>query len=312
MPGATGKERVKTSLNEVRSLVLGAQILLGFQYRAAFEPRFADLPPTVRHLQVAAFVLLVASAALMIAPAPYHRIAASGHATFAMERHTQRMALLALVPFALALAMDFVVALSSQFGLPGAGALGAAVALAAMLCWFGPALLRRKPAKPRDDEMASTKERISDLLTESRIVLPGVQALLGFQFASYLTQAFEQLSPAAKAVNTASLLCLVLAMVLLMTLAPYHRLVEGGEDTERYERIAERLVLAALPPLALGVAGDVFVVTQLVFGSLAGAIAAIGCASGMAGLWFGLPLLAVRRDSHQRATPVAVVVPGAS
>jgi hypothetical protein len=290
------KQRVKTSLSEVRSIVLGAQILVGFQYRAAFEPRFAALPPGAQYLQVAALVLLVASMALMIAPAPYHRIAAAGQATVDMERTTKWMGLSALALFALALAADFGVALPRQLGLPGACALGAAVASAALLCWFGPAFARRRPAEPRKDEMVPTKERITELLTEARIILPGVQALLGFQFASYLTQTFDKLSPAGQAVNTASLLLLVLAMVLLMTPAPYHRLAEDGEDTERFERIAERLVLASLPPLALGVAGDVFVVTEIVLGTAAGIAVALACAIGMAALWFGVPLLAARHD----------------
>ena len=60
-----------------------------------------------------------------------------------------------------------------------------------------------------------------------------MQALLGFQFASYITSAFEKLSAAAKVVHTASLFLLV----LLMTPAPYHRLVGGGEDTEHFERV---------------------------------------------------------------------------
>lgn len=144
--------------------------------------------------------------------------------------------------------------------------------------------------------MVSTKESITELLTEARIVLPGVQALLGFQFASYLTSAFEKLPPAAKLVNTGSLLLLVLAMVLLMTPAPYHRLAEGGEHTKHFERVTERLVLAALVPLALGVAGDVFVVTSVVLGSWAGATIALSCACGMAALWFGLPLMARRHQ----------------
>jgi len=289
------KERVKTGLGEVRSLVLGAQILLGFQYRAIFEPAFATLPAEARLLQVAAMVFLVMSIACMIAPAPFHRIVAASHATVAVERYTARMALFALVPFALALAADVGVALSRQFGLPEACALGAAVALAALLCWFGPALASRRTTDRKEDEMVSTKDRITELLTESRIVLPGVQALLGFQFASYLTEVFEKLSPAAKAVNTASLLMLVLAMVLLMMLAPYHRLAEDGENTERFERVAERLVLASLVPLALSVAGDVFVVTEAVLGTAAGAAVALACAAGMAALWFGVPLLAARR-----------------
>ena len=299
MASTTERERVKSGLDETRSLVLGAQILLGFQYRGVFEPRFAALPPAARYLVVAALVLLVASAALMIAPAPYHRIVMAGHAKVAMERYTKWVALLALAPFALALAADFGVALTGQLGFTGACALGAAVALIGLSCWFGPALLATpRNAGPKGDDDVPIKERITALLTESRIVLPGVQALLGFQFASYLTQAFETLSPAAKAVNTASLLLLVLTMVLLMAIAPYHRLVHDGENTAEFETVAERLVLAALLPLALGISGDVFVVTQIVLGEAAGVLVALACALGMAALWFGVPLLAARRAAH--------------
>ncbi len=86
-------------------------------------------------------------------------------------------------------------------------------------------------------------------------------------------------------------------MILLMTPAPYHRLAEGGEDTEHFERVAEKLVLAALLPLALGVAGDVFIVVEIVLGAAAGIAVALACAAGMAALWFGLPLLAARRNA---------------
>lgn len=112
MTATAEKERVKTGLDEVRSLVLGAQILLGFQYRAAFEPAFASLPPAARVLQVVAMTLLVASLTLIIAPAPYHRIAAAGQARVMVERYTKAMALAALIPFALALAADFGIALA--------------------------------------------------------------------------------------------------------------------------------------------------------------------------------------------------------
>jgi hypothetical protein len=35
---ASTKDKVQTALSEVRTLVLGAQILLGFQYQALFTP----------------------------------------------------------------------------------------------------------------------------------------------------------------------------------------------------------------------------------------------------------------------------------
>lgn len=293
MAGTREKDKVESALSGVRSLVLGVQILLGFQYRAAFEPRFRALPPTMQDLAIAATVLLVVSMACMIAPSSYHRIAESGHAKVRMHSYTKAMATGALAPFALALGLNVVVALIDQLGLRWAGALGAVVALASALCWFGPALARHGDPPQEKDEMTQTKDRITELLTESRIILPGVQALLGFQFASYLMQSFEKLPPSAKAVNTASLFLLVVSMILLMTPAPYHRLAEHGENTESFERAAEKLILASLLPLALGVAGDVYVVVAAILGSvgIAAAVAA-ACGVGMVALWFGLPLAA--------------------
>jgi MFS family permease len=210
-----------------------------------------------------------------------------------MHAYTKTMAIGALAPFALALGVNVAVALSGQLA-PGWDAfLGAASALAAALCWFAPALARHGPPPPEKDEMTPTKDRITELLTETRIILPGVQALLGFQFAAYLMGGFEKLPPSAKAVNTASLLLLVAAMILLMMPAPYHRLAEHGENTERFERVAAFLILTALVPLALGVAGDVYVVVTAVWHGtgLAAGIAGF-CAFLMAAVWFGVPLAA--------------------
>lgn len=293
MAGTTENDKVKAALSEVRSLVLGTQILLGFQYRVAFEPRFDHLPPGATALQAVALVLLVVSITCMIAPAPFHRLVEGGHATVRMHAYTRGMAAAALVPFALALGLNVFIALTLQFATGPAAFLGAASALAAALCWFAPILARHDPPPAEKDEMTPLKDRISELITETRIILPGVQALLGFQFAAYLMDGFEKLTPAARAVNTASLLLLVAAMILLMTPAPYHRLAEHGENTERVERVVARLILGALPPLALGIAGDVYVVITLVShqAALAAGIAA-ACAFLMAAIWFGVPLAA--------------------
>jgi hypothetical protein len=39
-----GPQKLKIALEETRMLVLGAQVLLGFQLRGAFEDGFEDLP----------------------------------------------------------------------------------------------------------------------------------------------------------------------------------------------------------------------------------------------------------------------------
>ena len=57
--------------------------------------------------------------------------------------------------------------------------------------------------------------QVEQLLTEARVIIPGAQALLGFQFAVTLTRAFEQLSSGAKLAHIIALLCVALAVVLL-------------------------------------------------------------------------------------------------
>jgi len=62
--------------------------------------------------------------------------------------------------------------------------------------------------------------KIDQMLTEARVVLPGAQALFGFQLAIVMTQSFVQLSSASKIVHEASLFMVGLSVVLLIAPAP--------------------------------------------------------------------------------------------
>jgi hypothetical protein len=87
-----------------------------------------------------------------------------------------------------------------------------------------------------------------------------------------------------------------------MAPAAFHRIVEQGNDTERLHRFSSLMVLVALVPLGLGIAGDFYVVAQKVLGS---STIALGLASASVlfffGLWFGLTLL-VRARTAARAS----------
>lgn len=61
-------ERVKTALDETRMLLLGAQILLGFQYQAAFQDRFEALPPYAHAMDGWALGLMLLAVGLLVAP----------------------------------------------------------------------------------------------------------------------------------------------------------------------------------------------------------------------------------------------------
>ena len=70
-----------------------------------------------------------------------------------------------------------------------------------------------------------------------------------------------------------------------MAPAAYHRIVEQGEDTERFHTFASRMVLLAL--LAPGFSGELYVVLQrigLPTASVAASVAALLC---FYGAWFG-------------------------
>jgi hypothetical protein len=55
----------------------------------------------------------------------------------------------------------------------------------------------------------------------------------------------------------------------------YHRIVYLGEDSEDMHRVGSTLITAATVPLALGLAGDVYVViAKIAESSVAGALAA--------------------------------------
>ncbi len=122
------------------------------------------------------------------------------------------------------------------------------------------------------------------------MVLPGAQALLGFQFITLVLQEFEKLPQSMKVTHLVSLSLMTLAVILLMTPAAYHRIVEKGENTEQFHGFTGRMLMVALVPLGLGFAGDFYVVVWKV--SSSDAIAAICTAAlvfFMFGAWFALP-----------------------
>jgi hypothetical protein len=146
------------------------------------------------------------------------------------------------------------------------------------------------------------------MLTEARIVLPGAQALLGFQLAIVVTEGFEKLPPALKSIHGAALLLVAFSIILLMAPAAYHRIVYAGEDSEAFHRTGSRFVAWSTVPLAAGLAADVFVVWTKIAGSML-----VSTAVGLTvlllllGFWHGLPwLVRQRRRYGTHASTLAI------
>jgi hypothetical protein len=122
-------------------------------------------------------------------------------------------------------------------------------------------------------------------------MIPGGQALLGFQLVATLTRPFSQLPEAAKYIHVAALCAVLAAVTLLMTPAALHRIAFHGQDDETFFRIGSALVIAAAGPLAFGVSADVYVVFFAVSASLwIAASAALLSLAILVGLWFAYPI----------------------
>ncbi|HEX8163449.1 MAG TPA: DUF6328 family protein [Pyrinomonadaceae bacterium] len=301
------KDKIKTTLDEGRMLILGAQVLLGVQFRSAFETGFERLPAHARYVKLGGLGLMLLAVSLLMWPGAYHQIVDDGEDTRELHRFATAVMSLALLPFALGLGADFYVAVESLVGRTQGVVAGVAASLVALFFWYGLEALRRRGGGAEageGEEMSGEDEggggrgtkvrtKIEHALTEIRVVLPGAQALLGFGFITFLTDGFEKLPASSKYIHLASLSLISLAVVLMMTPAAYHRLVERGEATEHFHRFASRMLLASMVTLALGISGDFFVVARKVTES-ARLAAALAAASLLAfyGMWFAYTLYA--------------------
>ncbi len=314
------KDKVENALNESRMLVLGAQVLIGFQFRSIFEPGFDSLPLPSQWLKLVGLGLMLVVLGLIISPSAYHRLVEGGEDTHDQHRYTSKLMTWALLPFALGLGIDVFVAAQKVFGWQAGAAAGLVGVLIAAAFWYLLGFyMRRERAgeiaaekkKDEEDEMGEERDggrdgktkltdKIKHVLTECRVVLPGSQALLGFQFVCVLTESFDKLPALSKYIHLAALGLNALTIVLLITPAAYHRLVEQGEETKHFHRFASKILVAALVPLALGLAGDVYVVVQKVTESqLVSVVSALIVLAIFWELWFGLTLY--RRTQRQYA-----------
>ena len=256
MAGLQGK--VKNALDEARMLVLGAQVLLGFQYRGFFEKTYDELSPVERALKMAALFALLATIGALFLIASRHRIVEQGRDSARFHRFTRAVMQVVLLPFALALGFDLAIA-GNRIGGAATGAAGGALTLAAALAlWYGPFALRgRRIAEEAEDTMEDTplEHRIVEVLNEARVLLPGAQALLGFQLAIVLMETFAKLPRDAQLVHLASLGFVTFATIVLMAPAAYHRIVFSGQDAEEVHGVGSWFVTCATIPLAFGLAG---------------------------------------------------------
>ena len=300
-------DKVQNALDEARMLMLGTQVLIGFGFRAAIEPGFDKLPPASQYLKVGSLGLLLVTLGLLLWPGAFHQRVERGEDTARAHRFTTQVMRWALLPFGVALGLDLWTPFQVAFGTLAGVLVGVVGGGFALFCWYRlDWITRRSPRRSQESQAMSEDQsggtpletRIKQVLTEARVVLPGAQALLGFQLVAVLADGFEKLPESSRQVHLVSLLLLALSTVLLMTPAAYHRVVEQGEGTEHFHRFASRLVVAAMVPLGLAIALDAYIVVEKVtHATLLGMATTLVLLVLYFGCWFGYTTYA----RHRRA-----------
>src|SRR3954469_6370206 len=135
---------------------------------------------------------------------------------------------------------------------------------------------------------------IRNIIEEARVIIPGLQALFGFQTIAVFNDRFDQLPEYVKDCHLLGLSMIIIAIALVMTPAAYYRAV-NCKMTHEATSMCGGLIRGALVPLSIGLSLDMFTVVYVTTSTLWISIgAAIATFLVLAGLWFVLPVRARR------------------
>jgi hypothetical protein len=154
-----------------------------------------------------------------------------------------------------------------------------------------------RPAGTGKIEQLSLDSAAKHVLEECRMVIPGIQALFGFQLIAVFNQGFdEKLSNVGQNVHLVAMTLTALAMAVVMSPAALHRLAEPKQVSERFLWLASNLILAGMVPLAVAIGLDSYVVASIVLGrELPAVVVGVVLMVVFAWLWLLLPVRELRR-----------------
>lgn len=145
-----------------------------------------------------------------------------------------------------------------------------------------------------------------NIIEETRVILPGIQALFGFQTIVVFNERFADLPEFAKDCHLIGLSMVIISIALVVFPAAYYRYVGSDYLYSHMLTVSTRTVRAALFFLAIGLALDMFTViyaaTEQVPASVIGATLSFLLLIAM---WFLLPIGARRAARRRGANPHA-------
>jgi uncharacterized protein DUF6328 len=143
-------------------------------------------------------------------------------------------------------------------------------------------------------QQESLSSTVTHLLEECRMVLPGIQALFGFQLMAVFNQVFwEKLTESDQRLHLLALGLVALAVAFVMTPAAYHRQAERTTISRTFVTLSSRFLLWSMPPLMTGMCLDFYLIGKLVLrDSVASSLFTLVLFTAFVVPWFLVPRIA--------------------
>jgi hypothetical protein len=142
----------------------------------------------------------------------------------------------------------------------------------------------------------SLGDQVNGIEQEARMVLPGIQALFGFQMIAVFNPNFKAyLSQHEQIVHLVALLCVAMSSVLVVAPAAYHRQAKH-QISVHFVELSSNFLAWAMLPLAVGTCLDIYLVTRMILVSRMASVLVTSVFSVMYfWIWFVLPKMRRKR-----------------
>jgi uncharacterized PurR-regulated membrane protein YhhQ (DUF165 family) len=118
--------------------------------------------------------------------------------------------------------------------------------------------------KERREDLPLSKAALY-LLEECRMVLPGMQALFGFQLISVFSETFgKKLSEGEQTLHLVALGLVAIGIALVMTPAAIHRYTGARIVTDKFVDDSTRLLILSMYPLLVGICIDFYLISRII------------------------------------------------
>jgi len=137
--------------------------------------------------------------------------------------------------------------------------------------------------------------QMSELLSELRIALPGVQILFAFLLTAPFAQGFQRITDTQKTLFYATLLATAASLICLIAPSATHRMRFHKSDRAFIIESANKFLIAGLAFMGVAIVLAIAMVTDFLYDHWIVWVAPLAIAGALAGVWFIRPWL--RRES---------------